>query len=325
MKSSYFDLNLPFGGQVHESLCFKSERGDHCARLLDTWEALFPDFNLLGPVFMIMPAPHAVLARVTRQTEFTSSLSELIDTRNDLFLDPSQIAMGLLVEETGTPGQKRVGFQFFNHTGKGLLKILLTNQSNLEWFGNMVDYYVVSPATEEPPSPCLPHPKTGPASNDSPEDLRLLWPFFLRNPTAQTLPGTMLSRFEASERIGSALSRKVPSRILGSILRLVKRYALPLRLHLAGTAGSFQHSMVLQSLENCGESWHAIGADGDMHFYPSEEQRYRISCYPERDRLQHFLECFDGQGAFLGSLTCDGSSETSHCVMWNHWLGHLSE
>lgn len=325
MKSSHFDLGRPFGGQVHESFCFKSERGDHCARLLDTWEALFPDFNLLGPVFMIMPAPHAVLARVTRQTEFTASLSELIDTRNDLFLDPPQIARGLLVEETGAPGQKRVGFQFFNHAGKGLLKILLTNQSNLEWFGNMVGYYVVPPAAEEPAPPCLPAPPSGISSTDSLDGLRLLWPFFLRNPTAQALAGTAFSRLEAAERIGSALSRPVPAGILGSVLRLAKRYALPLHLRLAGPAGSFQHSMVLRQLETCGGSWHGIGADGDMHFYPAEDQHYRISCYPEGNRLQHFLECFDAQGNFLGSLTSDGTDDNGHCIMWNHWLGHLSE
>ncbi|HWL54591.1 MAG TPA: ChuX/HutX family heme-like substrate-binding protein [Chthoniobacteraceae bacterium] len=252
----------------HHHQLFRAEGGEVCAALSCDWDALLSGMSELGPVALITHNRSVRLAMLVEQVDFAHEpLSDsYIELQSGLIADPQEWTYALAVQEN-LPSGAIFGFQFFDRTGQGQLKVVLTREAQLEHFFAMVEEHGVGgypPAcAEEPPSrtsdatpPLLPGRTL----------LRGLWKRTRHETGGRFFPGLPgITRLAALQNVGDDLARPITLNHFLATLMALRRKRLPARFTLFNRHLTHGVNLRARQLERCPQGVHLFDSEGEFH------------------------------------------------------------
>jgi|GEM_PF-2877687 len=258
---------------------FQAEGGELCATLDSRWEALLGALGGLGPVAIILHNPHLRIASITRRLDFQPEPESgtFVELSSGLMVDPGDWAYALAVEER-VPGGVIFGFQFFDHRGRGQLKLLLTRQARPAAFFDLLKAHVAGgfpPEVERADAvaePVVPTP-TPPGRRL----LRRLWRVTRHETGGWFFPGLPgVSRLSVLRHVGQVYARPVAFESLIPLLLEARRAELPLRVTLFSHGAAHAICCLPRYVERCPEGLHLFDAESEFHLFSGEETLYWI-------------------------------------------------
>ncbi len=293
---------------------FRAEGGEICVPLGNRWEELLGELEGLGPVALITHNSHVRLAALTAAPEFapepgSTSYTEL---RSGLHVESADWAYALAVQEEVILGTI-FGFQFFDHHGKGQLKILLSREAQIEHFLWMLRRHGVG---GYPPDPEAEVPGCGPSNPVMPdrEALRALWPITRHEIGGHFFPGLPgVTRLAAVQAVGEPYARQVGfEAVLAWILQL-RRKGMLMRFSLYSRRLTHAATLAPHRVERCPQGLHLFDQENELHFLRGEELLYWVIRAGGHDAL----EVIDASGRRIGLISC---GEPSEAPLWDRWL-----
>ncbi len=205
--------SFPEGTIDLESLCpaqclSGDEEETRAVSLEPRWRELLPRLADLGPVLGSAASGGLSAAQLWPAPDFTwiPGTGTAMDVRHGTEIDPGQLGGVLAVVEQGSGSQEMVNLQFFDRSGAGCLKLILTNLSDLAAFRSLVaDFgggFGVMPSSSAPlAGGGVPCPGT---SAVSAEQVRGLWQGLPRTSPDQDFPGIPGCRRERAFALAGA-------------------------------------------------------------------------------------------------------------------------
>lgn len=183
-----FDLE-----EVRPDACvYAGEDGTSAVALEENWLALLPRLRSLGGVLASVVGRPLSVAQTWMPAEFLRipGSDVLMEASTGSEIDMRRLGRVLAVVEQGHDAQELANLQFFDLTGAGCLKILLTNLSDTDAFHRLVADFGCRYRLPDPsrrPEEC----GYGPLSPEavSPEEVRGLWHGLGRSAPDHFFPG----------------------------------------------------------------------------------------------------------------------------------------
>jgi hypothetical protein len=129
---------------ICQSLLFEGARGELCLRLNPYWPDFVELLNDLGPLVVAMKQGPMTSVCRCEGVDFwpVPDSTDVVDTVSGWILDTDRIATVVAVREQ-IP-QSHLGLQFFDSSGEGLFKLLLTEASELDVFSDLIHFFATS-------------------------------------------------------------------------------------------------------------------------------------------------------------------------------------
>ena len=317
-RSGTFDLR-----SIRPDLCFETEDGFSTAIHLDErWQSMFAKLQNLGVVLASVQSGPVCVADTWERPTFqrvpgSRELVEL-ETGTEIRLSSMKSAMAVVEE---TQSQQIASIQFFDVTGAGCLKIMVTNWSDLGAFEKLIVAH-----GRLPEGPLLTGKKKLPplssASEVDAKKVETLWPGLARSLPETYFPGLEgVLRRDALSEAGETFSWQVSS---AAVQRAIEEMA---RRHVALGTAIRNEAVFIPALVKPNR-WNFCGC-GQTFFSDYSQFTFRHCCGNWEAHAVRFatdtdevicLEFYDNRGQFCGGLGVRPEAALEDHVCWNEAL-----
>jgi putative heme degradation protein len=293
---------------------FKTAVGDVCLCLHESWPSLLNDLGLLGPTILISRNEQLALAAPSYQLDFAPvpGRTEMIDLNSGLCLETGALGAVVTGQEARTGN---LGFHFFDWEGKGMLKVLLTPETDRDGFAQLARRYA---------KVCLPRGSQGfrsqtalredPAADEASAGLQEAWASFDPALEGNFLPGGggvgWLDALRLAGRDRAAFLTKAG---LIKAIRAAHQDLIPLRITTCRNGLRHQMDCVPRRLEQCGRCLHLFEGESELHLSPTSDMEIWVGFHgQERVRAIHL---FSDSGERHGVIQFAGMDDEREA--WN--------
>ncbi|TDU81149.1 putative heme degradation protein [Prosthecobacter fusiformis] len=315
-----FDLR-----RVRPEWCFEADGGAAMAIHLDgNWPRFFKHLRELGLVMATAARGPVSMATAWEKPLFQAypGGDEWLCLDSGAEIRPSAFGGAMaVVEDAG--GQQVASFQFFDRSGEGCLKILVTNWSDYEVYEDLVSRHASGRRTiqfgqKAETSPEMPAPDTA--------TVRQLWNGLSRSLPDTVFPGLEgVSRLSALAAVGQDLAWRLPRRVVRQALQSMTLAQVPL-------GGAVRNEAVFMPTGFFPTHWGDCGC-GTTFFGEASQLTLRGSRHRGQAWATRFLlggeeiiciEMFNIRGEFAGGVGLRPESSRRHRDQWNELLKSAS-
>lgn len=307
-RNRALNFAFPQNGELlsgtEESGLFVARDGQICLQLVPEWEELLGAISRLGPLGIVTSHGEMRQALCVSGIEFVpmpggNVYVGLSDAGSELTLDAQDWMFALAVEEKTTLGTL-FGFQFFDHQGRGQMKILLANESNLDGFVGIAMRFGADGVPPDSVESDQPHALVAAAQSGIAPDVetvRCLWPRTRHNIAGRFFPGMPgVTRQAALRAVGHEWATPMEAEKLVRAILDARRKQTPLRCTLFNCHLAHSIKLMPRRLERCERFLHVFDEAAEFHVPLTDMDIWRLwhveSCsfsvdllLPQGDRL----------------------------------------
>ncbi len=299
------------------------ESGSAHVQLSARWHRLLPMLSHCNLMMACAPAGPVTAAVAVPRLRFepVPDSSEWVCLESGIELCPANLGGVLAALEPLHGGQYAASLQFFDRSGEGCLKLMLTNRSDLSAF----EHLVLKHAT---PQYVARFAQSGAAPTAAPKEkpdahsVRRLWNGLRRTLPMNTFPGLEgVSRRSALAAAGPEHAWRVREDAVLPLIRAMTLADAPLGLGVRNDATFLPAGLYPAHWADCccGTTFFASTTQVTLRHEINESEVWAVRFMVNGEEILS-VEVYDCCGSFRAGLGLRHEAHALHRQQWNYWL-----
>lgn len=298
-----------------------ADRRTHLLSLRPCWEKWLPALSKwdlvmacarLGPLSIATALAPLVLTPVP-----DSNLWLCLESGTEL--DTSQLGAAAIVIEH-LHGHTFASLQFFDRSGQGVLKLLVTNGTDLAAFHALACQFGCRRQTLYPQSSEWPPLDLSPPTPETLTTVRTQWLSLTRTLPEHTFPGQpTLARLAALKAVGPVRAWPISTKAALAAVGALTLHKAPLGAAIRTSASFLPTGFYPLRHEacGCGTTFFSDTAQLTLHPLPNASAEAWVTRFTHGTYEVQCIEFYLKSGHFCGGIGLRPEAETRHHVLWN--------
>jgi putative heme degradation protein len=304
---------IDLGQLVPAEMQYTSQRGDVCVQLMGCWKEILGEMDKMGPIVLVTRNAVNLLASMVAQPTFaeTPGSEEIVELSSGLIVPVARICAGIVLEEH-FGSARTMSLQFFDSESEGLLKVLLTHESDFSMFADLVRFFGCTPRAS--PISSLARLPMGIMPAD-PARVARAWESEADAPFGDWFDAETprLKALQAAEHA----ARLAATDLIPALLARVQRWGLSLQVTSRNGELWHEHTGQFRQVEVCRCAYRAFSDDGELHFFRRSLNQVWICQWPSN---RFAVEVYDEFGRAACRLAPGKGAGELQVAAWAQFL-----